>query len=111
MMENFQSACKKINMGKSHCSRPQTWMLPQLATSYDLLTPIQGPTEGQEYSHMVSLSVFFRAVVQCVLQFNFRAARYSGIIALQEALIVKKMLHTMEAKAEYISSGDGKFLM
>ncbi|XP_022795633.1 uncharacterized protein LOC111334203 [Stylophora pistillata] len=46
------------------------------------------------------------AVVQCVLQFNFRAARYSGIIALQEALIVKKMLHTMEAKAEYISSGD-----
>ena len=69
--------------------------------------------EEQESSHKikVSLSVSFRAVVQCVLQFNFMAAQYNGIIALQDALTVKKMLHKMEAKAEYINSAAGKFLM
>ena len=60
---------------------------------------------------MFSFSVYDRAlVVQCVLQFGFVAARYNGIIALQDALTVKKMLHSMEVKAEYISSSDGTFL-
>ena len=77
MMENFQSACKKINMGKSHRSRPQTWMLPQLATSYDLLTPIQGPTEGQEYSHMVSL--FFSGLL-----YNAFYSLISGLLGTAE---------------------------
>lgn len=39
------------------------------------------------------------------------AAQYNGIIALQDALTVKKMLHKMEAKAEYINSAAGKFFM
>lgn len=91
----------------------KTRTLPNLATSYDVLSQIHRAIEEQESSHKikVSLSVSFRAVVQCVLQFNFMAAQYNGIIALQDALTVKKMLHKMEAKAEYINSAAGKFLM
>ena len=46
--------------------------------------------------------------VSCVLQFSFRADRYDGVIALQDALTMKNMLHTMAVKTEYISSSDGK---
>lgn len=46
--------------------------------------------------------------VQCVLQFGFRADRYTGVIALQDALTMKNILHSMAVKTHYISSTDGK---
>ena len=46
--------------------------------------------------------------VSCVLQFGFRADRYNGVVALQDALIMKNMLHSMAVKTHYISSTDGK---
>ena len=46
--------------------------------------------------------------VSCVLQFGFRADRYNGVVALQDALTMKNMLHSMAVETHYISSTDGK---
>ena len=46
--------------------------------------------------------------VQCVLQFRFSDERYTGVVALQDALLRKELLHSMPVKTRYFTSSDGK---
>ena len=46
----------------------------------------------------------------CVLQFVFLDAKYNGIVELQDALLVHKMLHSMPVMSHFLTSKEGKFI-
>lgn len=77
-------------------------------SSWIYLYPIHLKT--RELKNAVCLLFIYRRGpgVSCVLQFGFRADRYNGVVALQDALTMKNMLHFMTVKTHYLSSTDGK---